>query len=87
MAAVPSGSYLALWNGTEGEAIIETNATYAETGAVPYIPRSIEQIGQCFEGLQMVNPGLVCITQWRPATFTVGRIEPINACGAVARKP
>ncbi|MGH3388896.1 MAG: SAM-dependent methyltransferase, partial [Actinomadura sp.] len=58
-----------------------------ESGAVPYNLRSPEQIGQCIEGLEMVEPGLVSITQWRPNTADVGKVEPIDAHGAVARKP
>ncbi len=88
MAAVPSGSYLALWDGTDAdEAARKATAQYAETGAVPYNLRSPEQIGQCFEGLEMVNPGLVPITLWRPDTTEIGQAEPINAYGAVGRKP
>ncbi|MGH3905817.1 MAG: SAM-dependent methyltransferase [Pseudonocardiaceae bacterium] len=81
MAAVPSGSYLALNDGTD------TNEKYTESGAVPYNLRSPQQIEQCFEGLEMVDPGLVSITQWRPDTTEVGKVEPIDAHGAVARKP
>jgi hypothetical protein len=88
MAAVPSGSYLALWDSINTSAAqIEALAQYAETGAVPYLLRSLEQIGQCFEGLEMVDPGLVSVTQWRPDTAKVGKAEPIDAYGAVARKP
>ncbi|MGH3692842.1 MAG: SAM-dependent methyltransferase [Pseudonocardiaceae bacterium] len=88
MAAVPSGSYLTLWDGTDAdEAAREATANYAETGAVPYHLRSPEQIGRCFEGLEMVDPGLVPITQWRPNITEVGQAEPIDAYGAVARKP
>lgn len=88
MAAVPSGSYLALWDGTDDdEAYREACAKWAETGAVPYIVRSAEQVGHCFEGLEMVDPGLVQITQWRPDTAEVGKVQPISAYGAVARKP
>lgn len=88
MDAVPSGSYLTLWDDTDAnEAAREALAKYAETGAVPYNLRSVKQIGQCFEGLEMVDPGLVPITQWRPDTLQVGQVEPIDAYGAVARKP
>jgi hypothetical protein len=88
MAAVPSGSYLALWDGTDtSAAVIKGSATLAESGAVPYNLRSPERIGQCFEGLEMVDPGLVPITLWRPDTAEVGKVEPIDAYGAVARKP
>jgi hypothetical protein len=88
LAAVPSGSYLALQDGTDtSEATRQAHAMYAETGAIPYHLRSPEQIRQCFEGLEMVEPGLVPITQWRPETIEVGMVEPIDLYGAVARKP
>ncbi len=88
MAAVPSSSYLALYDSPDtNEAMREPAVKYAETGAIPYNLRSLEQIGRCFEGLQMVDPGLVPITQWRPDTADVGKVEPIDAYGAVARKP
>ncbi|MGI9002662.1 MAG: SAM-dependent methyltransferase [Pseudonocardia sp.] len=87
LAAVPSGSYLALHDGTATEASREAAEEYAETGAVPYHLRSPEQIGRCFDGLEMVDPGLVPITLWRPDTTQIGEAEPINGHGAVARKP
>lgn len=46
-----------------------------------------EQIGRCFEGLEMVEPGLVSLTQGRPDTAEVGTVEPVDGYGAVARKP
>ncbi|MGQ0774663.1 MAG: SAM-dependent methyltransferase [Pseudonocardiales bacterium] len=88
LAAVPSASYLTLWDGTDtNKAAIEATEKYADTGAVPYNLRSPQQIAQCFEGLEMVHPGLVSITQWRPDTAEVGEVDPIDAYGAVARKP
>jgi len=88
MAAVPSGSYLAMYDSTDtSEAVREAQAKYDETGAVPYVLRSPKQIGQRFEGLEMVDPGLVSITQWRPDNVEVGNVEPIDVYGAVARKP
>ena len=88
MAAVPSGSYLALYDTIDtSTAQLKALARYAETGAVPYVLRSLEQIGQCFAGLEMLDPGLVPITQWRPEAAEVGKAMPIDAYGAVARKP
>jgi len=93
MAAVPSGSYLALYEGTDTSlAYIEAIAKYAKTGAVPYFLRSPQQIGRCFAGLEMVDPGLVPITQWRPDITKADKTKadktkPIDAYGAVARKP
>ncbi|MGH3794695.1 MAG: SAM-dependent methyltransferase [Pseudonocardiaceae bacterium] len=89
MDAVPAGSYLTLYDGTDTDkAYVELCENYAATGGVPYIPRSIEQIGRCFEGLEIVDPGLVSITQWRPNPTEVGKDVPMDAAfGAVARKP
>ncbi|MGH3899879.1 MAG: SAM-dependent methyltransferase [Pseudonocardiaceae bacterium] len=46
MAAVPSGSYLALWDGTDTRAaVIEGGVKLVESGAIPYNLRSPEQVG------------------------------------------
>lgn len=88
MGAVPAGSYLALWDGTDdSDAYVQLCSNYTRTGGVPYTPRTKEQVGQGFEGLEMVEPGLVSITQWRPNDAAVGDHAPISAYGAVARKP
>ena len=85
MAAVPSGSYLVLWDGSDtNEAQNEAAEEYKETGAVPYIVRSPEQIGSCFEGLEMLEPGLVSISLWRPDAADV---KAVDGYGGVARKP
>jgi hypothetical protein len=88
MAAVPSGSHLVAWDGTDtGEAVVEGSAKLVESGCVPYVLRSPEQLGQFFDGLELVDPGLVPITQWRPEIAETGEIEHLDAYGAVARKP
>lgn len=85
MESVPSGSYLVLWDGSDtSTAVVEGADTLAESGGVPYILRSPEQLASCFEGLEQVEPGLVPITQWRPENPDAERID---AYGAVARKP
>jgi SAM-dependent methyltransferase len=87
LAATPSGSYLTLWDGTDtSESLVTANASYAETGGVPYVPRSVEQIGRYFEGMELVDPGVVSVSLWRPDSF-VGAPEPVDGYGAVARKP
>jgi hypothetical protein len=86
MAAVPSGSYLALQDGVNNEAADEALDDYKDTGAVPYVTRSLQQLSGFFEGLDMVEPGLVSMSLWRrdPADADV---KPVDAYGAVARKP
>ncbi|MCY1139214.1 SAM-dependent methyltransferase [Actinoplanes sp. Pm04-4] len=85
MEKVPSGSYLVFWDGTDtSEAVVEGAAKLAEMGGVPYILRSPEQLATVFEGLELVEPGLTQISSWRPDG---DGIEPIEAYGAVGRKP
>jgi hypothetical protein len=86
MAAVPSGSYLALYDGTHNEAADEALDDYKDTGAVPYVNRSVEQLVGYFDGLEMVEPGVISITQWRPDAAGP-EAKPVDAYGGVARKP
>ena len=84
-AATPSGSYLVLWDGTNtSQAVVDGAERLAQSGGVPYILRSPDELATCFEGLTLVEPGLVPIPLWRPD-------EPdavaIDAYGAVALKP
>jgi hypothetical protein len=88
MAAVPSGSYLALWDGTNtSEAQNEAAEEYKDTGAVPYIVRSPEQIAGLFEGLELLEPGVVSLTRWRPDAADIDTPEEVDGYGAVGRKP
>ncbi|WBB52578.1 SAM-dependent methyltransferase [Verrucosispora sp. WMMD573] len=85
MDATASGSHLVLWDGTDTSPSVVAGANrLAQSGGVPYILRSPEQLASCFEGLTMVAPGLVPIPLWRPDEPDA---EAIDAYGAVARKP
>ncbi|MFE9788313.1 SAM-dependent methyltransferase [Nocardia salmonicida] len=86
--AVPSGSHLIYWDGTDdSQAYVTLCENYTGTGGTPYIPRTQAQVRGVFDGLEVVEPGVVSITQWRPETTEVGQVLPISAYGAVARKP
>jgi O-methyltransferase involved in polyketide biosynthesis len=64
MDAVPSGSYLVIVHGAsdiQAEAVAESSRVYNEMSSVPYTPRSREQVARFFEGLDLVDPGLVPI--------------------------
>jgi hypothetical protein len=90
--AVPPGSYLALWDGTDdSQGYVDLCEAYTRTGGAPYHPRTRAEIRACFDGLEMVDPGFVPITHWRSDDAEVGTQpdapESISAFGAVARKP
>jgi hypothetical protein len=85
--AVPSGSYLALWDATNtSEAVIRGERAQAELGS-PYQLRTVEEVRGWFAGTDLVEPGLVPVTRWRPGDVEVGRAEHIDAYGGVGRKP
>ena len=88
--ALPSGSYLALNDGTNviSTAFAEAQEGYNRSGAVPYHLRSPEQIAGFFDGLELVEPGVVSCPRWRPDPADVGAGLPaeVDAFGGVGRK-
>jgi hypothetical protein len=90
LEALPSGSYLTVCDGTNviSEAGVEAQRLYNESGAVPYRLRSPDQIAEFFEGLDLVEPGVVSCPRWRPdaAELAAGALEMDQFAG-VARKP
>jgi len=86
LAGLPSGSYFALYDGADtNEAFNEAQRGYNESGAVPYHLRSPEQFARFFEGLELVEPGVVPVPHWRPDPDAPA-VEIYSYCG-VGRKP
>ncbi|MEU3612081.1 SAM-dependent methyltransferase [Streptomyces sp. NPDC006872] len=89
MAGLPSGSHLVISDSTAtSEGMIAASEAYNSSGAVPYYVRSIEEIGGFFDGLELVEPGIVQVTKWRAdhddsANFAVA----VDAYCGVGRKP
>ncbi len=82
---LPSGSYFALYDGADtNEAFNEAQRGYNESGAVPYYLRSPEQFARFFEGLDLVEPGVVPVPHWRPDPDSPP-VEIYSYCG-VGRK-
>ncbi|MEV0299068.1 SAM-dependent methyltransferase [Nocardia sp. NPDC050710] len=88
MNGLPEGSYLALWDGTnDSKAYVSGCEARNRARGVPYIPRPQNQILGFFHGLDVVEPGFVPITHWQSDEPDVGKVRPVSAYGAVARKP
>jgi S-adenosyl methyltransferase len=88
--ALPSGSYLALYDGTDTDPVgVAAQDHYNQSGAVPYRLRSPEQLAGFFDGLQLVEPGVVSVPRWRPdpADTRDGQPAEVDAFGGVGRKP
>jgi len=88
MAGLPSGSYLVISDSTStSPGMIAASEAYNASGAVPYHVRPVAEIAGFFEGLDLVEPGVVQVTEWRPDSGdTTGRVAVDAYCG-MGRKP
>ncbi|GLZ12046.1 hypothetical protein Acsp04_22810 [Actinomadura sp. NBRC 104425] len=88
MDALPPGSYLAINDSTDtNPANVEATRRYNEGGSAPYHLRRPEQIARLFEGLELVEPGVVPINEWRPDPSPFETPSDEGVLGGVARKP
>ncbi|WP_433330212.1 SAM-dependent methyltransferase [Spirillospora sp. CA-294931] len=87
LAALPPGSWLGLYDGASTDpAFLQAQQGYDDTGAVPYQLRAPDQIAAFFTGLDLIEPGVVPIPNWRPDPAHVG-IPEVDAYGGLGRKP
>ncbi|MET8946840.1 SAM-dependent methyltransferase [Streptomyces sp. NPDC004542] len=88
MGALPPGSYLSINDGSRGiDPVFEqAQDSYNNSGAVPYNLRTVDVITSFFDGLELIEPGVVPVTQWRPEPGSPGP-EIIAEHGGLARKP
>jgi hypothetical protein len=67
--ALPSGSYLVVSHPTvevHREAVERAIQMWNASGAMPMCTRTPDEIGRFFDGLEVLEPGLVTVSQWRP---------------------
>lgn len=88
---LPSGSYLAMSIGTADfapEEVGRVNTEYTARG-MPMRLRTLAEAQEYFQGLELVDPGVVQVHRWRAddAVDPEVRDEQIAMYGAVARKP
>jgi O-methyltransferase involved in polyketide biosynthesis len=89
MAAVPAGSHLAITHSTSeitGDRVVEAVRQWNEVAATPYHLRTPAQIAAFFEGLELVEPGVVSCPRWRPEPFEFGVTPDMDEFCAVGRK-
>ncbi|MGW4461599.1 SAM-dependent methyltransferase [Micromonospora sp. NPDC004704] len=91
---LPSGSYLAISHGaTESftpEEVEKLRAAYAKTAAIRSTARTREQVAAYLGDFELVPPGVVFVSQWRPGLVPAGpsfeRPERSGLHAAVGRK-
>ena len=84
MAELAPGSYLAMYDGSDTSAANNEAVRIWNISANPrYHLRSPERIAGLFAGLELLEPGVVSVTRWRPEADAAA----IDQYGAVGRKP
>jgi hypothetical protein len=89
LGAVPPGSYLAIMQPASDidEALNEAGRRLSQVASTPMALRTRAQVTFWFDGLELVAPGVVPLSQWRPAAGDPRYASTIPLYGAVARKP
>ncbi len=93
MDALPSGSFLAMCDGVVSEStpvdeelLAEFTKIWQESVTLPYVPRPEEDFARFFDGFDLIEPGVVSVSRWRPGTIDVGTVRDIPQYCGLARK-
>jgi len=87
LAGLPAGSCLVQSDGIDtSPAYNAAIERYRDKGSVPYNVRTHEQIVGFYEGLELVEPGVVPIPQWRPGLERARAPRDVDESGGVGRK-
>jgi S-adenosyl methyltransferase len=87
--SLPSGSYLAMSDGTDtDQTAVRSSEVYKNSGAAAYHLRRPAVFVSFFDGLELIEPGIVAREDWRPdfvpLPAAAGRLPGL---AGVARKP
>ncbi|HEX6523075.1 MAG TPA: SAM-dependent methyltransferase [Streptosporangiaceae bacterium] len=87
--AVVPGSYLVISHPTtevDAEPMTEAVRYWNQQGSAPMTLRTHEELLRFFDGMELVEPGVVTCSRWRPELVEVGEITDVTHFGGVARK-
>lgn len=90
MDALPSGSYLVLSHTITDPSMPEMDAAVAfwnENGTPKLTQRTVDRVMHFFDGLDLIEPGVVSCSQWRAEPNAWGTPKPVAIVGGVGRKP
>jgi hypothetical protein len=89
IAAVPSGSYFAIMHPASDldPALPEAEKRWNQLAPQHVRLRSRADLTGLLAGLELVEPGLVTVPEWRPDEGEPVPLEPIPLYAVVARKP
>jgi hypothetical protein len=87
-AAMVPGSYLALSqvaSDVETEQVAEARRRYNSLARETQRHRTREEVTRFFDGLTLIDPGVVLVQQWRPASELEARAKSTMWCGVAQR--
>ncbi|MEV1167669.1 SAM-dependent methyltransferase [Nonomuraea sp. NPDC049784] len=90
MGALPSGSYLVFEDGTntvKPDAAAEAERLRDKGEVYDYRLRTPAEIARFFDGLELVDPGIVSVSRWQLESDAFGLPPEVDAFCGVARKP
>lgn len=88
--AVPSGSYLVLSHTITSPTMPDVDAAVAfwnEHGTPKLTQRTPDQVLRFFDGLELLEPGVVSCSRWRPEVTPWGQPGEVAMFGGIGRKP
>ena len=90
LAALPSGSHMVFNDATNvinGEAMEALARQWNQDGSAPIALRDHQQVGRFFEGLEILSPGVVSCSRWRPEPGLLDEPAEVAGLAAIGRKP
>lgn len=90
MDALPPGSHLVLSHTITDPSMPDVDAAVAfwnENGTPKLTQRTPAEVTRFFDGLELLEPGVVSCNRWRPDAGCAGLPEEVAMYGGVARKP
>ncbi len=84
LAALAPGSHFIALDGARSEEQESAERIWNENANPPYVLRSRDEFARFFDGLELVEPGVVRAPEWRPAG---GPVEPLDVvCGVGVKR-
>jgi O-methyltransferase involved in polyketide biosynthesis len=90
VAAVPPGSYLVVAHPASdiaSEQMARSSRDYNDRAAAPVTMRTHAEVTRFFDGLELVEPGVVQLHRWRPGPGDLDPQRELANYGGVGRKP
>lgn len=88
MGGLPSGSHVAVAHALRSPAMDDGVRLFNRSGGKPpLIARHADEIATLFDGLELVEPGLVTTTRWLPGVLGAPTGDDVDQLAGVARKP